>query len=160
MKSRSIGSLLPLHRHTLRALRSSGTALVVAAAGSAAYAGNVLATPSSGMSTTILAQSQFGSFFAQAHAFPPAWGALMAAHGNTDVYVVDNKFDPERTTGWHSHPGPSLVLVVSGEVTNYTSEDRNCAGHTYTAGEGFIDAGAKTSTRCVTTALPRPRRSP
>ena len=131
MKSKSIGSLLPRQRRTLRALGSKWiVALVVGAAGSAAYAGNVLATPSSGSSTTILAESQFSSFFAQGHAFPPAWGALMAAYGNTDVYVVDNKIDPRGTTGWHSHPGPSLILVVSGEVTNYTTEDRNCAGHT------------------------------
>ena len=101
----------------------------------------MLATPSSGLSTKILAQSQFSSFFAQGHAFPPAWGALMAAYGQTDVYVVDNKIDPGGTTGWHTHPGPSLILVVSGQVTNYTTEDRNCAGHTYTAGQGFIDGG-------------------
>ena len=65
----------------------------------------------------------------------------MAAYGETDVYVVDNKIDLGGTTGWHSHPGPSLILVVAGQVTNYTSEDRNCAGHTYTAGQGFIDSG-------------------
>ena len=142
MKSKSIVSLLPRHRRTLRAVRSKWIlALVVSAAGSAAYAGNVLATPSSGLSTTILAQSEFSSFFAEGHAFPPAWGALMTAYGQTDVYVVDNKIDPGGTTGWHTHPGPSLILVVSGQVTNYTTEDRNCAGHTYTAGQGFIDSG-------------------
>jgi hypothetical protein len=144
MKSKSIVRLLPRYRRTVRALRSKWIlALVVGAAGSAAYASNVLATQSSGLSTTILAESQFSSFFAQGHAFPPPWGALIAAYGNTDVYVVDNKIDPGGTTGWHSHPGPSLILVVSGAVTNYTTQDRNCTGHTYTAGEGFIDAGGK-----------------
>ncbi|HEY2595774.1 MAG TPA: hypothetical protein VGK33_17925, partial [Chloroflexota bacterium] len=91
-------------------------ALAIGAAGSAAYAGNVLATPSQGLSTTILAQSQFNSFFAQGHAFPPAWGALMAAYGQTDAYVVDHTIAPGGTTGWHKHPGPSLILVVSGQV--------------------------------------------
>jgi hypothetical protein len=58
MKSKLNGSLLARHRRTLRALRSKWIlALVVAAAGSAAYAGNVVATPSSGLSTTILAES-------------------------------------------------------------------------------------------------------
>ena len=52
---------------------------------------------------------------AQGHAFPPAWGALVAADGNTDAYVVDNKIDPGGTTGWHKQPGPSLILVVSGQ---------------------------------------------
>ena len=142
MKSRSNGSLLSRHRRTLRALRSKWIlALVVGAVGSAAYASNVMATQSSGLGTTILAESQFSSFFAQGHAFPPAWGALMATYGNTDVYIVDNKIDPSGTTGWHSHPGPSLILVVAGQVTNYTSEDRDCTGQTYTAGQGFIDSG-------------------
>ena len=112
------------------------------------YAGNVLATPSSGLSTTILAESQFNSFLAQGHAFPPAWGALMAAYGKTDVYVVDNKIDPGGTTGWHSHPGPSLILVVSGTVTNYATEDHNCAGHTTPPGRDSSTPGARTSTRC------------
>lgn len=142
MKSRSIGMALTRRLGKLRALRSKWIlALALSAVGSAAYAGDVLATPSSGLSTTILAESQFSSFFAEGHAFPPAWGALMTAYGQTDVYVVDNKIDPGGTTGWHTHPGPSLILVVTGQVTNYTTEDHNCAGHTYTAGQGFIDSG-------------------
>ena len=84
----------------------------------------------------------------------------MAAYGQTDVYVVDNKIDPGGTTGWHTHPGPSLILVVSGQVTNYTTEDRNCAGHTYTAGKASSTAAETTSTRCATPARPKPRRSP
>ena len=96
MKSRSIGMALTRRLGKLRALRSKWIlALALSAVGSAAYAGDVLATPSSGLSTTILAESQFSSFFAEGHAFPPAWGALMTAYGQTDVYVVDNKIDPE-----------------------------------------------------------------
>ena len=142
MKSRSAGIFLARRRSKVRALRSKWIlALVIGVAGSAAYAGNVLATPSSGLSTTILAQSELSSFFAEGHAFPPPWRALMAAYGDTDAYVVDNKIDPGGTTGWHTHAGPSLILVVSGQVTNYTRQDRNCAGHTYTAGQAFIDSG-------------------
>jgi quercetin dioxygenase-like cupin family protein len=57
------------------------------------------------------------------------------------VYVVDNKLAPSGTTGWHKHPGPSLILVVAGTVTNYMGDDPTCTGHAYTAGTGFIDAG-------------------
>ena len=142
MKSESIRAVLARYRRKLRWLRSKWIlALAVGAAGSGVYAANVLATPSSGLTATTLAESEFSSFFASGHAFPPAWGAVMAAYGDTDVYVVDNKIDPGGTTGWHTHPGPSLILVVSGQVTNYTSKDRNCAGHTYTQGQGFIDGG-------------------
>src|SRR5262249_39961082 len=46
------------------------------------------------------------------------------------------------STGWHMHPGPSLILVVAGTVTNYLGADPSCTPHTYTAGQGFIDSGA------------------
>jgi len=60
----------------------------------------------------------------------------------SDVYVVDNKFAPGGTSGWHSHPGPSLILVVAGTVTNYSGDDPSCTPHVYTKGDGFIDPGS------------------
>ena len=50
---------------------------------------------------------------------------------------------PGGTTGWHSHPGPSLIEVVAGTVTNYEGDDPRCRPHVYTAGMGFVDAGGK-----------------
>ena len=49
--------------------------------------------------------------------------AQLKTHGQSDVYVVDNKFPPGASTGWHSYPGPSLILVVTGTVTNYPGDD-------------------------------------
>jgi hypothetical protein len=96
--------------------------------------------------TTQLGLAQFGSFFASGHAYPPAWRTVLAARGQSDVYVVDNVFPAAgSTTGWHTHPGPSLILVLKGQVTNHMSDDRSCQGHTYTAGQGFIDPGGKMS---------------
>jgi quercetin dioxygenase-like cupin family protein len=127
--------------------------LLAGVLGSASYAGNVLATPGSpppaptttilGQSPTtmILGQSLFNSFRVEGHAVPAHWRARIEAHGLSDLYVVDNKFAPGATTGWHSHPGPSLILVVSGTVTNYTTDNPGCQGHAYSAGQGFIDAG-------------------
>ena len=48
---------------------------------------------------------------------------------------------PEGRAGWHSHPGPSLIFVVAGTVTNYTSDDPSCTPHVYTAGQSFVDPG-------------------
>jgi quercetin dioxygenase-like cupin family protein len=48
---------------------------------------------------------------------------------------------PGGTTGWHSHPGPVVVLVKTGELTLYSSEDPTCTGRTYSAGQAFIDSG-------------------
>ena len=55
--------------------------------------------------------------------------------------MVDNKIAAGGNTGWHSHAGPSLIFVVAGSITNYTSDDPSCAPQTYTAGQGFVDPG-------------------
>jgi quercetin dioxygenase-like cupin family protein len=101
------------------------------------------ATPSSGATTTILTKSLFDEIHVKARAHTAdLWKAQLKTHGQSDVYVVDNKFAPGGTAGWHSHPGPSLILVVAGTVTNYLGDDPNCTPHTYTAGAGFIDPGS------------------
>jgi quercetin dioxygenase-like cupin family protein len=101
------------------------------------------ATPSSGVTTTILAKSLFDEIKVNAHTHPAdLWKAQIKTHGQSDVYAVDNKFAPGGTTGWHSHPGPSLILVVAGTVTNYLGDDPNCTPHTYSAGAGFVDPGS------------------
>ncbi|HEY3924824.1 MAG TPA: hypothetical protein VGL75_09695 [Acidothermaceae bacterium] len=69
------------------------------------------------------------------------WAALLATYGTTDGYVVENDFQPGQTTGWHSHPGPSEVFVVTGSITNYSSDAPHCKGVTYAAGTAFLDAG-------------------
>ena len=64
-------------------------------------------------------------------------------HGVSDGYVVDNVIEPGGTTGWHSHPGPSLIFVVRGAVTNYESDDPKCTGQVYPAGTSFVDQGGR-----------------
>ena len=48
---------------------------------------------------------------------------------------------PGRLSGWHSHPGPAVALITSGELTLYDSEDPTCTPRTYSAGQAFIDPG-------------------
>jgi hypothetical protein len=48
---------------------------------------------------------------------------------------------PGGTTGWHSHPGPVLVTIKSGEMTLVDASDRSCQGRIYRAGESFVDRG-------------------
>jgi quercetin dioxygenase-like cupin family protein len=59
----------------------------------------------------------------------------------SDVYVVRNTVPPGGYSGWHTHPGPSVVLVKSGTATVYNGDDPNCTPVTYAAGTGFIDEG-------------------
>jgi quercetin dioxygenase-like cupin family protein len=99
-------------------------------------------TPPPQVTTTILAKSLFDAIHVKAHtSVPDRWKAQLKTRGRSDVYVVDNKFPPGATTGWHSHPGPSLILVVAGSVTNYPGDDPRCTPQVYSAGDGFIDPG-------------------
>lgn len=59
----------------------------------------------------------------------------------SDVYVAQNTVAPGADSGWHTHPGPSVVLVKSGVASVYDGNDPSCAPVTYPAGSGFIDAG-------------------
>ena len=94
------------------------------------------------MTNAILAKSVFADIHVNARTrTPDPWKAQLKTHGRSDVYVVDNKFPLGATIRWHSHPGPSLILVVAGTVTNYSGDDPSCTPHAYTAGEGFIDPG-------------------
>ncbi len=77
----------------------------------------------------------------RSHALRRPWFTLLQTFGLTDTYVVDNKFTPGETTGWHSHPGPSLIIVVAGTITNYDSDQKHCAGVSYSKGESFVDSG-------------------
>jgi quercetin dioxygenase-like cupin family protein len=117
-------------------------AVLVVLLGVGVYAGTVLATPPSGLTTSTVAKSSFDSLSVKAHSIPAnIWRAKMKTHGLSDFYVIDNHIAPGGTTGWHSHPGPSLIFVVAGTVTNYIGDDPQCAPHEYSAGQGFVDEG-------------------
>jgi quercetin dioxygenase-like cupin family protein len=127
-------------------------ALLVTILATGVYAANVLATPQSDVSpppppatapkTTILATSVLGELHLKAHTIPAdQWQLRLRTRGLSDAYVVENTFAPGATTGWHSHPGPSLIFVRSGSVTNYSNDEPGCAGQTYNAGDSFVDEG-------------------
>ncbi len=48
---------------------------------------------------------------------------------------------PDGNTGWHTHHGPAVVLIKSGQMSFYDSDDPSCTARTYSAGEAFIDSG-------------------
>jgi quercetin dioxygenase-like cupin family protein len=71
----------------------------------------------------------------------PDWQVKLKSHGASDVYVTRNAIDPGGQSGWHTHPGPSLIIVALGEVTAYDGDDPTCTPKRYRAGEGFVDPG-------------------
>lgn len=60
--------------------------------------------------------------------------------GDGRAVVQEIVLAPGGHTGWHSHPGPVVVVVRQGELTLYDGADCT-AGQTYAAGEAFIDPG-------------------
>ena len=98
-------------------------AVLAAAALTAAGAGasTVLATPQAGLTTTTVATASVpplqihSDYRPQPQTWPPSfWSAMLRTHGITDLYVVDNVLAPGGTTGWHTHPGPSLIISRVG----------------------------------------------
>jgi quercetin dioxygenase-like cupin family protein len=69
------------------------------------------------------------------------WKARIKTKGTSDLHVLQNTIAPGGTFGWHSHPGPSLVIVKSGTATFYLAADRTCTPHVVPAGSGFVDQG-------------------
>jgi hypothetical protein len=116
-----------------------------------AYVGNVLATPASGFTGTTLAVGRFSDIEVINHSFPDGfwrspnkkdfWLSLQKTKGPSDVYVQSNVWAPGGTTGWHTHPGHSLIIVTAGTVTAYDGDDPSCTPHVYKQGMGFVDPG-------------------
>jgi hypothetical protein len=122
-----------------------GMATIVAAL----YSGNVLATPASGFTGTTLALGSFEQIkvfnqFLPGSDFAPdnkVWRSIQKTKGLSDVYVQSNVWQPGGTTGWHTHPGHSLIIVTAGAVTVYEGNDPTCEPTVYTVGMGFVDPG-------------------
>jgi hypothetical protein len=121
--------------------RRIAVALLLALIGAGVFVGNVIATPSSGLTQTVKGPYSFAPFRVRVQSMPPSWRVHLRTQGQSDVYYVDNVFAPGASTGWHSHPGPSFILVVSGTVTNYEGGGGHCSITQYSAGSGFMDEG-------------------
>jgi quercetin dioxygenase-like cupin family protein len=104
-----------------------------------AVGATALASPIVGVQSTNLGVATFESI--EAKTLSSEWQARIDTKGATDVYVVENKIEPGGTFGWHSHPGPSIVVVKSGEVTLYSGDDPTCTPTRVPAGSGFVDDG-------------------
>jgi quercetin dioxygenase-like cupin family protein len=61
-------------------------------------------------------------------------------HTKGDLVVANQVFTikPGGYVGWHSHPGPVLVIVKSG---TFRSVQRDCSFEDYTAGQVYVDEG-------------------
>lgn len=53
--------------------------------------------------------------------------------------LAEVRWEAGARSGWHRHPGMSIVQMVEGEI-EHTMED-NCVSRTYSAGDAWIDPG-------------------
>jgi quercetin dioxygenase-like cupin family protein len=63
-------------------------------------------------------------------------GTRLRAKADTNTVVAEFTFGPNSSTGWHTHPGKTLVTVQSGTFTVYHD---NCRSHTYGPGDAFVE---------------------
>ena len=130
----------------------SGALALAAFAGAACviYVSGALATDPRGVTTLTLGVARFDSIDAAARTdINPGrrrdiWKARIKTKGATDVHMLQNTIAPGGTFGWHSHPGPSLVIVKAGTATFYDADDPACAPHVVATGSGFVDNGQDT----------------
>jgi quercetin dioxygenase-like cupin family protein len=131
-----------IHRAPLRhALLLIAPALVVIAALTATSA---RATPVCGVVAETLAVGHYPSGLLNLmcnELDQYGWFLKMNVKGNSDVYVTRHTFQPGQHTGWHTHPGPSLITVISGELTVYEADNPTCAPTVYHVGDSFTDIG-------------------
>jgi len=69
------------------------------------------------------------------------WDVKLMTKDMSDIYVTRNAIAVGGQSGWHSHPGPSLITVTSGTLTVYEASDPTCTPIIYTAGQSFTDIG-------------------
>ncbi len=69
------------------------------------------------------------------------WQVQIKAKPAFDIAVQSIVFQPNGQSGWHSHPGPVFIQVVSGTLTFYESDDPTCTPIVRSAGQSYLDAG-------------------
>ena len=108
------------------------------------------ATQQAGVSSVTIAHGTFDEIdvFAKTDINPgnptDYWKAMINTKGLTHLYVVQNTVSPGGSFGWHSHTGPSLVIVMSGVATEYEGNDPTCTPRVHPAGTTFVDPGEDT----------------
>src|SRR5882757_3108027 len=109
------------------------------------YVGKVSATAAIGFKATPIANGTFGEidvFNQSSKKDLPAgndgdvWLSLQKTKGQSDLYVQSNFWPAVNpttgaiaSTGWHTHPGHSLIIVTAGTITEYEDD---CTSHVYT----------------------------
>lgn len=101
-------------------------------------------TAASGNVATLLARSTFSdpkdpTF--KVKRIADNWHVELKATPALDIAVSSVVFQPGGQSGWHRHPGPVFVRVISGTTTEYKSDDPTCTPIPHAAGQAYVDDG-------------------
>jgi len=95
------------------------------------------ATAASGFVGTQIMKGQFGNLKIKLNTGD--FDLKLDTRGDSDVYVTRNAIAIGGQSGWHTHPGPSLITVTVGAIVAYDSD--TCAPRQYGTGDTFVDPG-------------------
>jgi len=124
----------------MRVLRSKLSLVVIAVAGAVGLVAlrHAWATAPQGFSAAgIVGPSLLAEFSTKSNV--DGHKVQMRTKGDSDVYVTEIRITPGGHGGWHSHPGPSIIAVKSGEATFYDDCDGAETPHVYAAGNAFVE---------------------
>lgn len=110
----------------------------VTACGSTSTSTVATATQQAQVNATPLAPvGHFAQF--ESNAKSGDWNSSVTTQGPSDFYVVEVTIPPGGTLGWHSHQGPSWVIVKSGTATFYQASDSTCTPHVIPTGSTLFE---------------------
>ena len=122
-----------------RRARSRSVAVVAAIALLVGAAAIALASAPSGVTPTLLSRGTFPAFRVAAQHGPGMFKA--DAKAPIDVVVRRHDYAAGGSTGWHQHPYPVMVTVLSGTLHFYEYDDPTCTPTIVSAGQGYVDSG-------------------
>lgn len=123
----------------MRRKRSLSVAALAAAALLAAAVTITMASLPSGVTPTLLARGTYDAFKVMSQQGPGMFKA--DAKAPIDLVVRRHDYAIDGSTGWHAHPYPVFVTVITGQVTFYEHDDPTCTPVVVSAGEGYVDSG-------------------
>ena len=119
--------------------RQLALAAIVTAASSVAVA--AILTPSSMVTSVIFARASFADQTDIKFKIKGQGQEVINVNNAGDTVMQKIVIAAGGHTGWHSHPGPVVVLIAAGEMSFYDSEDPTCTARTYSTGQAFVDSG-------------------
>lgn len=97
-------------------------------------------TMGAGTASTLLGRGNFGGAFKVVRE-TGNWEAEIEVKPGLDLAVQTIVFQPGGHSGWHRHPGPVFILVATGTMTFYESDDPDCKPIVRSTGQGYLDTG-------------------